>query len=106
MAEERQKGEDSPDNKRQFERVRVAIDRHSEERRSRDIVAVAHGGPILGAVSHAMRLDPRAAVSVAIGNLSLTRLHFLHEPQPGGPQWRVLGIGERPLGGELSSTGK
>jgi broad specificity phosphatase PhoE len=63
--------------------------------RGRDIVCVAHGGPILAAVSHVLSLELRSAVQLSIPNLSLTLLEQLASPQLGGPAWRVRCIGER-----------
>jgi broad specificity phosphatase PhoE len=76
-------------------RVSAAVERISAEHRDRDVVCVAHGGPILAALTHALALEPRNAVSLSITNLSTTRIHRLHAPQEGGPAWRVLGVGER-----------
>jgi broad specificity phosphatase PhoE len=78
-------------------RVMAAVERLSAQYAGRDIVCVAHGGPILCAVGAALDLDLRRAVALSIPNLSLTRLQRLHSARPGAPAWRVLGIGERPL---------
>ncbi len=78
-------------------RVMAAVARISDRYPGRDIVCVAHGGPIVSAVGAALELDLRRAVALAIPNLSLTRLHRLHASRPGAPSWRVLGVGERPL---------
>jgi broad specificity phosphatase PhoE len=77
-------------------RVGTAVDRLASDHAGRDIVCVSHGGAILSAVSHALGLGLASAVSLSIPNLSLTRLSVLRAPRPGGPRWRVLGIGERP----------
>lgn len=79
------------------QRVMAAVARLSEQHPGRDIVCVAHGGPIVCAVGAALDLDLRRAVAFSIPNLSLTRIHRLHAPRAGGPAWRVLGVGERPL---------
>jgi alpha-ribazole phosphatase len=78
-------------------RVMTAVARHSDRYAGRDIVCVAHGGPIVCAVGAALDLDLRRAVALSIPNLSLTRLDRLHAPRRGAPAWRVLGVGERPL---------
>ena len=49
----------------------------------RDVVIVSHGGAIRGAVGHAMGVDARAILHLAIQNVSLTRLDRLPEG------WRV-----------------
>lgn len=49
----------------------------------RDVVIVSHGGTIRGAVGHAMGVDARAILHLAIQNLSLTRLDRVSEG------WRV-----------------
>lgn len=77
------------------DRVRARIEHWSATHAGRDIVCVAHGGTILAALSHALGLEPRQVVALAIDNLSLTRIHKLSNPQPGGPQWRVPGVAER-----------
>jgi broad specificity phosphatase PhoE len=78
------------------DRVCRAVDRISDDHLGRDIVCVAHGGPIVTAIASALDIDLRRAVSIVIQNLSITRIHRVERPQPGGPEWRVLGIGEPP----------
>jgi broad specificity phosphatase PhoE len=71
-----------------YDRVSAAIDRHNAAHAGRDIVAVAHGGPIRVAVAHALGLDLDAVLAMSIENLSLTRIE--HAPGPGaGGDWRV-----------------
>ena len=48
-----------------------------------DVVIVSHGGAIRGAVGHAMGVDARAILHLAIQNVSLTRLDRVPEG------WRV-----------------
>jgi broad specificity phosphatase PhoE len=68
-------------------RVATAIDRLTAEHAGGDIVAVAHGGSIRGAIGHALGLSPQAALAFAVENCSLTRLdHFAGRDQSG---WRV-----------------
>jgi alpha-ribazole phosphatase len=78
------------------ERVSRAVERISDTYAGRDIVCVAHGGPIVTAIASALAIDLRRAVSIDIRNLSITRIHRVERPQAGGPEWRVLGIGEPP----------
>jgi broad specificity phosphatase PhoE len=68
-------------------RVAEAIDRLTLAHAGRDIVAVAHGGTIRGAIAHALGLSPQGALAFAVENCSLTRLdHFSGES---GSGWRV-----------------
>lgn len=68
-------------------RVAAAVERLTAAHAGRDIVAVAHGGTIRGAIAHALRLEPQAALAFAIENCSLTRLdHYAGEA---GSGWRV-----------------
>jgi broad specificity phosphatase PhoE len=70
-----------------IDRVRPAIARLTETHRHRDIIAVAHGGTIRAALAVAANLDPEAALSFTIGNLSVTRLdHFRVEAKD---FWRI-----------------
>ena len=59
----------------------------------RDIIAVAHGGSIRGALAEALDLRSDRALSLQIDNLSLTRLDFI----PGGG-WRIVGVNLPPIG--------
>ena len=68
-------------------RVAAEIDRLTDEHAGRDIVAVAHGGTIRGAIAHALRLEPQAALAFAVENCSLTRLD--HYAGATGSGWRV-----------------
>jgi len=69
-----------------MERVRAAVERLSDAYAGRDIVAVSHAGPITAAVAMALGVAPRAALSIVIEPLSLTRLDRL------GGCWRVAGV--------------
>jgi alpha-ribazole phosphatase len=72
-------------------RVRPEIDRLSAEHAGRDIVAVAHGGPIRAAIARALGLDAEDALRFVIDNLSVTRLDLL-AIDGAGPEWRIGGI--------------
>ncbi|HEX6978458.1 MAG TPA: histidine phosphatase family protein [Alphaproteobacteria bacterium] len=75
-------------------RVRELTARHA----GRDIVVVAHGGPIRAALAHALDLHPEAALAFTIDTLSLTRLD--HVTGPGaGHAWRVNAINLPPSAG-------
>ncbi|MGQ9365575.1 histidine phosphatase family protein [Azospirillum sp. ST 5-10] len=72
-------------------RVAAALDRLTAAHAGRDVVAVVHGGPIRAALTHALHLDPEAALRFRIDTLSLTRLdHIAVDDQP--PAWRVSGV--------------
>jgi broad specificity phosphatase PhoE len=71
-------------------RVGAALERLAEDHDGQDVVAVAHGGSIRGAVAHALRIGPDNALHLSIQNLSLTRL----ERFPEG--WRVGCVNELP----------
>ncbi|MDJ0949513.1 MAG: histidine phosphatase family protein [Alphaproteobacteria bacterium] len=72
-------------------RARDAIDRLTGLHAGRDIVAVAHGGTIRAALCVALDLDPEAALSFSIDNLSLTRIDQL-DGGPHGVRWRVSAV--------------
>lgn len=78
-------------------RVAPAIERLSREYAGRDIIAVAHGGTIKAAISHALKLEPDAALAFACDNCSVTRLERLSVTD--ASLWRVLAINHRPWTG-------
>jgi alpha-ribazole phosphatase len=53
-------------------RVAEGMARLTVDHAGRDIIAVAHGGSIRGALAHALSLDPDSALTFRIDNLSLT----------------------------------
>ncbi|MDX1485052.1 MAG: histidine phosphatase family protein [Alphaproteobacteria bacterium] len=57
-----------------IERVGEAIAHINREHAGRDIIAFAHGGSIRAALAVALGLEPGAALSFQIRNLSLTRI--------------------------------
>ena len=64
-------------------RVGTTMDQLATAHAGRDVVIVSHGGAIRGAVGHAMGVDARAILHLAIQNISLTRLDRVAEG------WRV-----------------
>lgn len=71
-------------------RVRPAIHQLNQQRAGGDIIAVAHGGTIRAAVAEALSLSSSAALSLEIGNLSVTRLDFFPKCATSGDDaWRV-----------------
>jgi broad specificity phosphatase PhoE len=79
-------------------RVRVAVDRLTDEFRGRDIVAVAHGGSIRAALAIALNLDPQAVLAFAVENCSLTRLDYLEGQSGSG--WRIGTVNQQPWTGQ------
>jgi broad specificity phosphatase PhoE len=78
-------------------RACAALDRLAQGRgraadEPRDLIAVAHMGPILAALARAADLAPARALAFRIDPLSVTRLDLL----PGG-FWRVEGVNLRRL---------
>ena len=66
-----------------LDRVGTTMEALADTYAGRDVVIVSHGGAIRGAVGHAMGIDARAILHLAIQNVSLTRLDRLPEG------WRV-----------------
>jgi alpha-ribazole phosphatase len=68
------------------DRVGAAIRQLNRDHDGRDIIAIAHAGTIRAALTVALGLEPRAALSFVIDPLSLTRLDAV------GEGWRVGGV--------------
>ena len=69
-------------------RVVEVIKRLTKKYLGRDIIAVAHGGPIRAALGHALGLHPSDCLAFETENLSVTRID--HELGPGaGRDWRI-----------------
>lgn len=64
-------------------RIGAAVQRLSAEHRGRNIVAVAHGGTIRAAIVGGLDLPSPLALSLTIGNSSLTQLDLVEEPGRG-----------------------
>ena len=77
------------------ERVVSAIGRLTSEHAGRDVVAVAHGGPIRAAVAHALGLGAEGAFAFVTDNLSVTRLDRVESPEPGA-DWKVHYVNRAP----------
>jgi alpha-ribazole phosphatase len=78
------------------ERVRRVVERLADEHRGRDVVCVAHGGPIRAAVAIALDMPVEKSVSLSVPNLTLTRTERCHFAHPDGPRWRVRGVAHDP----------
>ncbi|MDB5413183.1 MAG: histidine phosphatase family protein [Rubritepida sp.] len=87
-AADRPPGGESLDDVR--ERVGPVMEGLAESLPGQDIVIIAHGGSIRGALAHAIALDAHQALTFSIRNLSLTRL------EKHGPDWRVMTVNEEP----------
>jgi alpha-ribazole phosphatase len=70
-------------------RVEEFVDRMTRQHRGRNLVCVAHRGPILAALQIALHLPMRNSVSFDVGNVSITRLIHHADVPEGGPRWRV-----------------
>jgi alpha-ribazole phosphatase len=77
-----------------IDRVAAAMERISMAHRGRDVICIAHSGPIRAAIAVALGLSPGHALTFSIEPLSLTRLHRLHDSADGTPGWRLFGINE------------
>lgn len=77
-------------------RVADGVQRLTKVHAGRDIVAVAHGGPIRAALAHALSLDPEAALAFTIDTLSLSRLDHVAGPGAGNP-WRIGPVNLPPI---------
>ena len=78
----------------QIKRTAAVINRVTAERTGETIVAVAHGGTIRAAISHALGLTPEAGMSFATDNLSMTCLEHVEGGllRGKGEAWRVVCI--------------
>jgi len=64
-------------------RVKEVIERLTKQYIGKDIIAVAHGGPIRAALGHALNLTPTNCLGFETANLSVTRLDFEPSSKPG-----------------------
>jgi len=78
----------------QIKRTAGVIDRITAERAGQTIVAVAHGGTIRAAISHALALSPEAGMAFVTDNLSMTCLDHVEGGllRGKGAAWRVVCI--------------
>jgi broad specificity phosphatase PhoE len=78
-------------------RVADGVTRINQSHAGRDIVVVAHGGSIRAALAHALALDPDAALTFRIDNLSLTVIEHAIPTSTGIERgarttWRVASV--------------
>jgi len=69
-------------------RVTTVIEKFTKMHGGRDIIAVAHGGPIRAALGYALGLSPNDCLGFEIGNLSVTRLDYAPSSAT-GLEWYV-----------------
>jgi broad specificity phosphatase PhoE len=81
-------------------RVRGAIVELIEAHRSRDIVAVAHGGTIRAAIAIALDLQPQGGLAFATDNCAITQLDLYEGGEQG---WRVVTINHQPWEGLIEA---
>ncbi len=78
-------------------RVGTVLEQLAKQHSDKDVVVVGHGGAIRAAVAYALGIGPGPALSLAVQNLSLTRLErYSHA-------WRVVCVNEMadsPAGGD------
>lgn len=76
------------------QRVARAVERISLEQRGRDIICVAHAGTVRAALAMALDISPDQALSLAVANLSLTRIDLIESgiKLKRGGSWRVGGV--------------
>lgn len=74
----------------QYARVSNAILELNPEYPDRDVIAVVHAGTIRSAIGLALDLAPMKALSVQVGNLSITRINAI--PMDDGLKWAVHAV--------------
>jgi len=77
-----------------IERTALAVDGLTQKYHGRDIVCIAHGGSIRGALAHALDLNHERGLSLTIDNLSVTRIDHIDGGVLNGvgQAWRVGGM--------------
>jgi broad specificity phosphatase PhoE len=78
----------------QIARTGVVIDRLGEQHKSRNIVAVAHGGTIRAAMAVALKLEPEQGMAIRVDTLSVSILENVEDGllRGKGGVWRVVGV--------------
>jgi alpha-ribazole phosphatase len=72
-----------------IDRVGSGMERLSSRFGQDDVVVISHGGAIRAACAYALGLTPHQALSLAIENISLTRLEQY------GADWRLVSLNEQ-----------
>jgi len=78
----------------QIARTGVVIDRLGEQHKSRNIVAVAHGGTIRAAMAVALKLEPEQGMAIRVDTLSVSIFENVEDGllRGKGGVWRVVGV--------------
>ena len=71
------------------DRVGDALERLAKVHTGRNIVAISHGGAIRAAIAHALDLSAHQALSLAVDNLSITRIERHRHA------WRFVSLNEQ-----------
>jgi broad specificity phosphatase PhoE len=84
-------------------RVGSVVARLTADHRGRDIVAVAHGGPIRAALAIALGIEAERAMSFAVDTCSLTRLDYISNGEGSTERfcWRVVAVNVPPSAAPL-----
>lgn len=77
------------------QRVGDAMETLSRRLDARDVVVVAHGGPIRAALSHTVGIDPDVALAIRIDNLSVTMM-IENAGEGAGGDWRLIWVNRPP----------
>jgi len=78
-----------------IDRVTAAVHHWTSSQAGRDIIAVAHGGPIRAALALALGIEADRALSFVVENLSVTRIDHVAGAGLGG-NWRVVLVNRTP----------
>ncbi|HEX7389698.1 MAG TPA: histidine phosphatase family protein [Acidiphilium sp.] len=71
------------------DRVGEALERLAQVHAGRNIIAISHGGAIRAAIAHALGLSAHQALSLAVDNLSITRIERHRKA------WRFVSLNEQ-----------
>ncbi|GAB4392591.1 MAG: histidine phosphatase family protein [Kiloniellaceae bacterium] len=91
-------------------RVADGIEDLTQRHAGRDIVCIAHGGPIRAALAHALGATPAQALAFTVDNCTLTRLDHIAAQNPDsreqkGGGWRIALVNARAhVPGEIAET--
>lgn len=81
-----------------IDRTAGVVERYLETHSGQDIVAVAHGGTIRAALSHALGLSPEAGMAFTVSTLSITCLEHISGGllRGRGGAWRIVHVNAPP----------
>ena len=80
----------------QIKRTGDVMGRLTIKHQGRDIVAIAHGGPIRAALSNALKLEPEQGMALRIDTLSISVIEHVEGGllRGAGGVWRVCGVNQ------------